>query len=327
LLIELAILGNFRPKFIGNAMLLVSMVVSTLLLSGNKNTATESIEILQQMPSFYGQLQVISIQGEKSLLVDGIGQNYVLDNDIYTTAYINFIAALPELRHKPVAPGDKALVIGLGAGQLPMLLQRSGLVVDAVEIDPKVGELAQAHFDFALPRSQIHYMDGRLFLLRNQDAFEYIVIDAFSAEQIASHLVSQEALMQAKARLTDTGVLAINVTSVTSGEDIAALQHTLQSVFPAVRTFGLDAGDALTSIVFLASTLPVHVSTGNTSLPDSPLDDANPFIAGELPDLDGHVLLTDDYNPIAHQRKQVQLLWRDAMIDYLGEQNLVWLIY
>ena len=26
------------------------------------------------------------------------------------------------------------------------------------------------------------------------------------------------------------------------------------------------------------------------------------------------------------QRKQVQLLWREAMIDYLGKENLEWLL-
>jgi spermidine synthase len=326
LLIALAILGNFRPKFIGYALVLIAMVVSTLLLTGKKSDSAVSIEILEQMPSFYGQLQVISKHGEKSLLVDGIGQNYVFENDIYTTAYINFIAALPELRKKPVGSGQKALVIGLGAGQLPMLLQQGGLSVDAVEIDPKVGEMAEKHFDFKLPPGQIHYMDGRLFLLRNKNAYEYIVIDAFSAEQIAWHLVSKEALTATKARLTKTGALAINVTSVTSGKDIAALQHTLQTVFPAVRTFSLDDGDELTSIVFLASRLAVHLSTSNTSLADSQLDDASQFIAGEMPDLDSDVLLTDDFNPIGYQRKQVQLLWREAMIDYLGEENLDWLL-
>ncbi len=198
ILLSVAIAGNFRPRFIGYALILISLVVSLMLFAGKRSGPGASFEILEQTPSFYGQLQVIRRYGEKSLLVDGIGQNYVFDNDLYTTKYINFIAALPELRPPPTRSSGKALVIGLGAGQLPMLLQRKGLDVDTVEIDPKVGALAARHFDFSLPPGQVHYMDGRLFLLRSKDFYEYIVIDAFSAEQIASHLLSMEALTEDK---------------------------------------------------------------------------------------------------------------------------------
>ena len=326
LLIALAMLGNFRPRFIGYAFVLVSIFISVMLFTGKKTGSTTSIEILGQTPSFYGQLQVIRKHGEKSLLIDGIGQNYVFDNDNYVTEYINFIAALPALRQMPITTQQKALVIGLGAGQLPMLMQRSGLTVEAVEIDPKVGEMAKKYFNFELPGGQIHYMDGRLFLLRNENTYEYIVLDAFSAEQIASHMLTMEALTETKARLSKTGVLAINVTSVASGRDIAAMQHTLLAVFPHVRTFSLDGGNELTSIVFLASTLPVNLTGSDVPLDKSQLADANRFISGEMPELDSDILLTDDFNPVGYQRKQVQLLWREAMIDYLGKENLEWLL-
>jgi len=326
LLLVLAILGNFRPKFIGYSLILISLVVSLMVFTGKKPESKISFEMLEQMPSFYGQLQVIRKHDEKSLLVDGIGQNYVLDDDSYTTHYINFISALPELRQSPLSSTQKALVIGLGAGQLPMLLKKYGLHIEAVEIDPKVGAMAEKHFDFNLPPEQIHYMDGRLFLLRNQDAYEYIVIDAFSAEQIAWHLVSMEALAATRTRMTYTGLLAINITSLASGRDVAALQHTLRASFPHVRTFSRDAGDELTSIVFLASASPIHLCTDGTSLTDSQLDDVNRFISGEMPDLYSDVLLTDDFNPIVYQRKRVQRLWRDAMIEYLGDENLGWLM-
>ena len=326
LLLTLALLGNFRPKFIGYSLILISLLVSLLIFTSKKSASITSIEILEQKQSFYGHLQVISRHGEKSLLVDGIGQNYVSDGDLYTTHYINFISSLPGLRQSPVKPTQKALVIGLGAGQLPMLLKKYGLYIEAVEIDPKVGEIAAKHFGFNLPPEQIHYMDGRLFLLRSKDTYEYIVIDAFSAEQIAWHLVSMEALIETRNRMTDTGILAINMTSLASGKDVAALQHTLKTCFPHVRSFSLDDGNRLTSIVFLASASPIHLSSADTSLAEAQLDDVNRFISGEMPDLHSKVLLTDDFNPISYQRKRVQHLWRDAMIEYLGDENLGWLM-
>ena len=44
-----------------------------------------------------------------------------------------------------------------------------------------------------------------------------------------------------------------------------------------------------------------------------------------MPDLDSDVLLTDDYNPIGYQRRQVQLMWREIMLDYLRKDSLGWL--
>ncbi len=326
LLLALAIGGNFRPKFIGYAFILVAIVVLLILFSRKQPDGNRSIEILDQASSFYGQLHVIRKHNDKSLLVDGIGQNYVYDDDRNATPYINFIAALPVLSQRPVRADQQALVIGLGAGQIPMLLQQAGFAVDAVEIDPKVGELAMKHFGFSLPPEQIHYIDGRLFLLRNRNLYEYIVLDAFSAEQVASHLLSREALAETSARMTETGLLAVNVTSVITGKDIAAIQHTLQAVFPNVRTFSLDDGRELTSIVFVASRSPIQLSTTDTTLSHAQRADVNRFIAGELPDLHSDVVLTDDYNPVSFQRRKVQLLWREAMIEYLGDDNMGWLM-
>ncbi len=121
-------------------------------------------------------------------------------------------------------------------------------------------------------------------------------------------------------------MLAINVTSVTTGKDIAALQHTLQAVFPHVRTFSTADGNELASIIFVASRLPLQLSTTDHLPGKLQRADVKSLLAGELPDLASDVLLTDDYNPIDYQRRQVQLLWRDAMIDYLGYENLDWLM-
>ena len=147
-LIAVAVAGNLRPKFIGYAITLTVFVSTPSLLVKPAPEEGSSIELLESLPSFYGQLQVIQMHGEKSLLVDGIGQNYVYDNDIYSTQYINFIAALP-MMHQPTAGAERnALGIGMGAGQLPIMLQRQGLHVVAGEIDPRIGDFAKKHCSF-----------------------------------------------------------------------------------------------------------------------------------------------------------------------------------
>jgi len=64
LLLALAILSNFRPKFIGYSLILISMVVSLIIFTSKKPESTISLEILEQTPGFYGQLLVIRKPGE-----------------------------------------------------------------------------------------------------------------------------------------------------------------------------------------------------------------------------------------------------------------------
>jgi spermidine synthase len=324
LLLALAILGNFRPKFIGFTFLL-AIPVAVMLATGDRPAPDASVKLLAQTPSYYGNIQVIRKHSQKSLLVDGIGQNYVYDDGRFSTGYINFIAALPQIIPAETSTNRNALVIGLGAGQLPMRLQELGFHVEAVEIDPKIGDIARRHFGFDLPEEQLHYTDGRVFLLRAGRTYEYIVIDAFSAEQVAAHLVTLQAFTQASARLSDTGVLAINITSSIDGEDVAALDNTLKAVFPHVRSFSPGSEGELASIVMLASRSPIRLEI-DRSPPGSPQTrDVTRFVTGELTGIHSDLLLTDDYNPVAFQRRQVQLMWRKLMIDYLGEDNLNWL--
>jgi len=55
LLLALAILGNFRPKFIGYSLILISMVVSLIIFTSKKPESKRSPEILEQTPGFYGR--------------------------------------------------------------------------------------------------------------------------------------------------------------------------------------------------------------------------------------------------------------------------------
>lgn len=50
-------------------------------------------------------------------------------------------------------------------------------------------------------------------------------------------------------------------------------------------------------------------------------------IDGELGNLTGGLVLTENYNPISHQREHATLIWRQAMRNYLGEENLKWLLF
>lgn len=325
-LVALAAIGYsflciYRWGFFSLAILMAAFFAQSV----SKETTNSELELLESKTSFYGQLHVVNKSGIKILLVDGIGQNYVTQNKTHLTSYINFMALLPQLLQKPENNFERSLVIGLGAGQLPMLLKQMGLDVDVVEIDPLIVVMAKKHFDFTMQDKHIHITDGRLYLTRSTEKYEYIFIDAFNADQIAWHLLSKEALQITRQHMTDHGLLAINLTSTVSGQDIASLQYTLQAVFPYVRGYSDNPDAELSSIVFVAATSPIHLSSDSPLLDTSHTEHAQQFLAGELGKLSDGILLTDDFNPISQQRQQVQLLWRKKMRDFLGEKQLQWL--
>ncbi len=318
-LIVVAMLGFLFLKYF--AMGLVSLMAAALCFFYFPTTSTQysSLEIIDSSPSFYGQVQVVRKDGYKILLVDGIGQNYVTDKSEEALSYINFLSSIPMARKLPDEDPGSSLVIGLGAGQLPMLLKKSGLAVETVEIDPVIDVMARKHFGFNHSKDNVHFVDGRLYLSQTTSSYDYIIIDAFNADQIAWHLLSREALQIARLRLKEHGLLAINITSFTSGDDIASLQKTLKTVFPFVRIFAENPDAELTSIIFLASDSPVNLNDNFASLTPVQKFNINRYVKGELDEPDRRIVLSDNHKPVDYQHKKAQLQWRKAMHEFLIE--------
>jgi spermidine synthase len=163
-----------------------------------------------------------------------------LDGGPLTDAYYDVLAVLPDwiadADRRPVA----ALVLGGGAGTLRGLLRRFheprlARVVD-VEIDPLVAALAPDFGGAPKPPDALYTVDGRTALRALPGPFDLIVLDAY-ARQIAipAHLGTREAFAEARAKLSDRGLFAINVSVADLDSPLAkALIRTLDDVFGAV---------------------------------------------------------------------------------------------
>ena len=203
LLLVIAALGYWRSaRGMYSVLVLLALAASLYVMGRKPREPDPGIELIDSAPSFYGHLQVATKGQVKMLLCDGIGQNYVVDQDRYTTPYVDFLSVLPRLLTGARSPPETGVVIGLGAGQLPMLLQREGMEIEVVEIDPRVAEMAEKHFSFDFPPAKLHFTDGRVFLSRAQKVYDYILIDAFSADLMPWHLFSREAFSLARQRMS-----------------------------------------------------------------------------------------------------------------------------
>lgn len=135
---------------------------------------------------------------------------------------------------------------------MPIYLARHlpDLVIDNVELDPGVITAAKNYFGIReTPRMRLIESDGRVFVNRNQDTYDLILVDAFRGGYVPFHLLTREFYTQLKQRLSPKGVVAFNVHSGSKLSDSTLL--TLKAVFPTVDLF-FSSG----SFIPIASTEP-----------------------------------------------------------------------
>jgi predicted O-methyltransferase YrrM len=135
-------------------------------------------------------------------------------------------------------------VMGLGGGQLPMLLRSHfpDAAIDCTEIDPDVYELARKFFSFRPdPRLGVFVEDGRAFLESrpNPEAYDVIFLDAFvGVGAVPLRLSTQEFFRVCKKQLSAHGTLVVNV--LPKGGLVLERLATLASVFRNVYTYERD---------------------------------------------------------------------------------------
>lgn len=141
----------------------------------------------------------------------------------------------------------KVLMIGLGGGSTQRSFQHyyTNVMVDTVELDPVVIDVAKKYFTVTeTPRLKIHNEDGRVFLRRTTNSFDAIFMDAYTTTRYGSslppHLVTKEFFALANDHLTTNGVLAYNVIGQVQGwkaDIVGGIYRTLKEVFPQVYMF------------------------------------------------------------------------------------------
>jgi spermidine synthase len=123
---------------------------------------------------------------------------------------------------------------------------RPQMELDVVEIDPAVVELAEKYFDvFPRPELRIHLEDAAEFLKNCTSQYELIILDAYFDDQFPDQCATDEFFRDARRRLTDDGVLAINWLSDNSEETEKLLTKLESIVGPVWQLVGLKSGNTL----------------------------------------------------------------------------------
>lgn len=202
----------------------------------------------------------------------------------------------------------RVMMIGLGGAGFHRLFSASypDALLQTVELDPKVFELCRTRLAFEpTEKTPVTLMDGRMFVKRDRQVWDWIILDAFRGGFVPPHLKTEEFYRECAARLSDTGVFISNLhaTSQLYYSDL----KTLQKVFPQVVLFE-TAGSG--NVIACAVKYPKPMVTDPAKWPASE-QLHRPLFAGRLdlyalrrehiaiPRLPGSAkVMTDDFSPV-----------------------------
>ncbi len=317
LLFFLCFLGFFLQKKLliaGLALAIASVAIFTFFI-GLRFGKKDSLKAIYHTGSVYGDLKVVEDDMTRFLLIDGIvhtalpKDEKVLHNNDYLLSENFYPVLLPFYREE----AKEALLIGLGGGLIWKILSIRGINVQSVEIDPKVVDIAKRFFGF---NGDVYTGDGRYHVQTTPSTYDFVIVDAYSSDDIPFHLFTRECFLSINHILNPNGILCINYIGFSHTILTTSLFKTLKSVFPYVDVYRTEPHEDCQSMFFFASDEPL-LFEGASLLKDSEIvrliEKHRMSYAGTK-----GVLITDEYNPVDMWWADTSVAWRKKTMEILN---------
>ena len=162
--------------------------------------------VIEQAQSIYNEeLTVSLVKGQYQLSTREAIYSYGL-------RYDNYFSAFKQLNIQQIGP--EALILGLGLGSIPYMLEESFEVdfrYTAVEIDEAIIYLASKYVlhDLDSEVSTIH-ADAINYIAQNETKYDFIAMDIFVSDYIPDIFETRAFLEQLRDTLSPTGLLLFN---------------------------------------------------------------------------------------------------------------------
>jgi spermidine synthase len=140
----------------------------------------------------------------------------------------------------------KILMLGLGGGSISTYLGRfmPEIAITTVEIDPGVITAAKSYFGLReSERMRYRAGDGRVFLHRNTELYDLILLDAYRGGYVPFHLLTREFYTLVRQRLAPGGAAAFNVHD--GSKLYASTVKTLGDVFAGLDLYPTGSGEVI----------------------------------------------------------------------------------
>src|SRR5262245_25772883 len=209
LLVCAAVLARSRASVIGAVLAAAALAAALSARTASRPTDGETVLLRKDTP--YHHLTVTQLDSSRWLRFDALTQSGVdLDQPFrsvvgYDEALLAALAFRPGIR--------RVCMIGLGGGSFPRSFARirPDAVIDTVEIDPVVRDVARKYFLYEeSERLRTVIADGRVFLSRPGTPYDLIVLDAFNSTGVPFHLTTREFFEVVRRRLSPDGIFAAN---------------------------------------------------------------------------------------------------------------------
>ena len=178
--------------------------------------------------------------------------------------------------------------------------------------------------------TKLHHMDGRQFLIANENPFDLIILDAFGSSSIPFHLITTEAFALTKSQLAVGGVLALNLESIGWHDTLVhAVANTLSEVFVNVKVLPMEEPpDQFGNIIIVASDSPLEIDEESLPAPTARWSfEYNQIHAWDnnfiVPAGSGPVL-TDDLNMVDLWSVRINLASRQQLHNFFGGEGIDW---
>ncbi|WP_426370528.1 spermidine synthase [Pseudocolwellia sp. HL-MZ7] len=225
--------NNKSPSLIASSCGVFSVMLVVGFVSINQQFKENAVELSR---NFYGILSVkdVDVNGViERRLIDGTTSHGTQSTDeklanLPMSYYRKDSGVALALQHLFLTPQMNVGLIGLGAGTLATYGRR-GDSYTFYELNPNVERMARQYFtyiDNSKANVEVIIGDGRVTLQKELDngdanAFDVLVVDAFSGDSVPAHLLTVEAFDLYFLHLKTSGVLAIHVSN--SHLDLTAL--------------------------------------------------------------------------------------------------------
>lgn len=251
-LVGLGLSEGWRKAMYWLWMPLILLVLARLWAGGVFKDTTGQV---YETESAYNYIEVLETNGFTQLrLNEGQGIHSMYHPDIlqYDGPWMQFLAG-PFFNSPPYsAKNVKSMaVIGLAAGTVARQATEvfGDIRIDGFEIDPAIIEVGETFFGMTMPNLNAMAQDGRWGLVKSDDKYNLIAIDAYRPPYIPWHLTTQEFFQIVREHLAEDGVVVINVGRAPQDRSlIDALVTTMQTVFPSVHV--MDVPGTFNSMVY-----------------------------------------------------------------------------
>ena len=163
-------------------------------------------------------------------------------------------------RHFP----RKILLIGLGAASLTKFLYRNYPLAMLTVVEIEANVVAAARHFFKLPHDPLRInmviADGVEFLMNSDKTWDLILVDGFDADARAGGLDTLPFYRAARAHLSNSGIMAVNLLGHSKG-----FQESVERITKAFegRALAFPSCDSGNTIAFAAAGDPVRITLGD----------------------------------------------------------------